>query len=118
MTGQKKIRILVDDLDEIEMKSALPGLAGAYRRAVDVELDKLKNNVNSTLDGIFSLLSNVTLETKDFEVDTIRFALHINASGEISLISLAKGSLGVQEGIEFSIVRRHRKFNTLKTIED
>lgn len=112
MAKEQSIRILVDDFEEIKVKGALPGVAKAAYKAVDISAESLNTRVKKMLEQVFSLLSNMSLQTEDFEVDKIRFVLHIDASGEVSLVSLAKGSLGVKSGLEFTILRRRCESST------
>lgn len=113
LSEQRTIRILVEDFDDdqsndTEGKGALPGL-NLGNRVLDIRRDILQKRVSRALEDVFYVLSNVTLDAEDFKVDEVRFTLNINTSGEVSLVSLAKGSVSCQTGIEFSIVRRNEK---------
>ncbi|MBI3242349.1 MAG: hypothetical protein HYZ49_08660 [Chloroflexi bacterium] len=111
MSQKDTIRVLTDDFSNLEVKGALPGLGidKALQVAVDVGRDSLKKSIDEILEEILHILSNAPLESDKLEVSEIKFTLSVNSSGEVSLVSLAKGSLGGQTGLEFTIVKRRNE---------
>lgn len=108
MSQQGTISVLVDDLQEVKVKGAfpLPNFEEALQKVAQVGIEKLRDSVSKTLAGVFFILSDTTLESGEYAIDTIRFSLNIDMSGEVSLVSLLKGSVGEHTGLEFTIVRR------------
>lgn len=106
MDSEKTISVLVDSSDSVKAKSALPGFDQALAKVVDFSVDQLQNSATDTLEGIYSLLRGLPLQSGEFAVDEIRFTLRIDATGGVSVVSAAKASLGAQTGIEFTISRR------------
>jgi len=108
MSEPLRLKLLVDDPEKFEIKGALPtqNIYEIFQRTVDIGLEELENRVNESLERVLNLLSRATLESNDYEVNSVRFTLRIDASGEVSLVSLAKGSLGGQTGLEFTLTRK------------
>ena len=102
-----KLRFLVDE-EEIKVKSALPipGLEEATQAVVEISGNVLKKNLDNMLRNIFELIDTVTMENEAYFVSETRFSLVFDAEGEISIVSLAKGSLKGQTGLEFTIERK------------
>ena len=108
MSCPSKIRIFVDDLVQTEIKGVLsvPELKTVLYKMVDIDFTVLQQNIGNLLNGILAILSNSTSQSEDFEIQSVNFTVNINASGEVSLVSLAKGAIAGQTGIGFTIVRR------------
>ncbi|MCO7513807.1 hypothetical protein NJF44_09115 [Pseudomonas guariconensis] len=103
----RKIRLLVNE-EPPRTKSALPvpGFDALGQRVVELGSDVLKKSIDGTLQGIFELLSEVTDESATHVVTEISFSLAFDASGEVSVVSLAKGSLKGSTGLEFTIRKK------------
>jgi hypothetical protein len=87
------------------MKSALAGFNAELTKVVDIGVGQLQKSASDALEGIYTLLQGLPLEAGDFRVDEIRFTMRIDATGEVSIVSVAKGSLGAQAGVEVKISR-------------
>jgi len=104
-----KIRFMVDEESPKQLSAfPVPGLDGIGHRVVEVGSDIIKKSVDTTLQGILELLSSVTTETSEHVVSEVSFSLAFDASGEVSVISLAKGTLKGSTGIQFKIVRKQQ----------
>jgi hypothetical protein len=101
------LRILVDE-EAPKMKSALglPGLDTVGQRVVELGGDALRASVGNALQSVLSLLSDVSQENGTHVVSEVSFSLTFDASGEVSLVSLAKGALKGSTGLQFTITRK------------
>jgi hypothetical protein len=105
MSSEKVIRFVVDDPGAPQVRSAFPGFDQTAAKIVELGMSQLQKSTSDALESVYSLLHAIPLESGAFGVDTIRFTLRVDASGEVSIVSLAKGSLGTQAGIEVTISR-------------
>ena len=102
-----KIRFLIDE-EAPKMKSALSvsGLDAMGQRVVELSSEVIQKSIDGTLQNILGLLSAVTAETPTHTVSEVRFSLTLDASGEVSVVSLAKGTLKGSAGLEFTIKKK------------
>jgi hypothetical protein len=106
MENKNTLKILVDDLGGTRAKG-IPSADEVLKIfLIDIDADHVQKNLDATIRSLFSILAKSTLESNDFRVERIDFTLNINASGEVSLLSIAKGSIGSQAGLTFTINRR------------
>lgn len=103
----KKIKLLVNE-EPPKTRSALPvpGFDALGQRVVEISTDALQKSVDGALQNIFGLLSAVTEESSTHVVTEVSFSLTFDASGEVSLLFLAKGSLKGATGLEFTIRKK------------
>lgn len=103
----EKLRILVDE-EPPRMKNALPlpGLDAIGQRVIELSGDVLKASIDGALQNVLSLISEVTQESESHVVSQVSFSLTFDATGEVSLVSLAKGSLKGSSGLQFTISRK------------
>lgn len=101
------IRLLVDE-DLPKMKTALPvpGFEGIGQRVVEISGEVLQRSIDGALQNILNLLSSVTAETATHEVSQVSFSLTFDATGEVSVVSLAKGALKGSTGLAFTIKKK------------
>ncbi|AUT74503.1 Pepco domain-containing protein [Paraburkholderia hospita] len=99
-----KTRLLIDS-EPPQMKSAfpVPGLDVMGQRVVEISNDVLKKSIDGALQNILSLLATVTTESTTHKVSEVAFSLTFDATGEVSVVSLAKGSLKGSAGLEITI---------------
>jgi hypothetical protein len=103
----ENLRVLVDD-DAPKIKGALPlpGLESLSQRVVELSGDALRASINGALQNVLSVISDVTQESESHVVSQVSFSLMFDASGEVSLVSLAKGSVKGSSGLQFTITRK------------
>lgn len=112
MSTESSIRILVDDvatpLGEILETTQSRGVAptNLRSRSIDLPTRTLANAVGKLLTSVYAVLSQTPLDTEQFEVTEVAFTLTVDAAGEVSLVSLAKGTLSQQSGLSFKITRK------------
>jgi len=101
------IRFLIDD-EPPKMKGALPvpGFDGLGQRVVELSNEVLQKSIDGALQNVFGLLSAITAETSTHVVSEVSFSLTFGASGEVSVLSLAKGSLKGSTGLAFTIQKK------------
>lgn len=117
MHKRRKLRILVDDERKVEAKGAFPfdGIDNAAQKTIEIGVDSLQKNIQNTLNSIFALLSKATLQNDQFEVEHVVFSLCFDTKGEVSLVSVASGSITTQTGIQFTL--SHRETDRIKNNE-
>lgn len=101
------INVFVDDISKIDKKSILPEFGDYIKKSICVDVNTLRDNINQSLESIFEVISNVVVESQKYEVSEITFSLNISSTGEVSLVSLAKGTIGGQTGLSFKITKKH-----------
>lgn len=74
-------------------------------RVVDVAADVLKKRI-ADLSRILADTTAATPPDAPFEVAELRFTLHLDANGEVSVMSLAKGAVTAGAGIEITLRKR------------
>lgn len=100
------IPILVDQVASPAYRGMMPDAAG---RALDVVVEVAGDVLRERLAGLTRLLSDAAAATPSdgpFEVAELRFTVHVNANGEVSVMSLAKGGVAAGAGIEVTLRRR------------
>jgi hypothetical protein len=112
VSTEPSIRILVDDvatpLGEILETTQSRGVApsNSKSRSINLPTRTLANAVGKLLTSVYTILSQTPLDTEQFEVTEVAFTLTVDAEGEVSLVSLAKGTLSEQSGLSFRIIRK------------
>ena len=101
------VRLLIDE-EAPKSKSALPvpGLDVVGQRVVEISGATLRSSIDGALKNILALLSSVGDESAKHVVSEITFSLTFDASGEVSLVSLAKAALKGSTGLQFTIKRK------------
>lgn len=102
MTAQTRLLV---DAEPLQMKSSLPfpGLGEIGQRVVEVSNNALQKSLDGALHNILGLLATVTTESATHMVSEVSFSLTFDASGEVSVVSLAKGALKGSAGLAFTI---------------
>jgi hypothetical protein len=110
MSSNKKLRITVDTATQENVMGANPfDLGGAVsRKVVTVSADKVRREISKALSTVDEVLKNASRSAKDFDLSEVSFTLGLEASGEVSLLSLASGSVGASSGLQFTFKRRTR----------
>ena len=108
MEHQRSLRFLVDSFSTPDLRETLPpsDFGIPARTAVDVALDALKSSLRPTIAKVLDLFADTPSESGPFEVTSISFQLSVEATGEVSIVSIAKGSLTGHTGIEVTVARR------------
>jgi len=68
-----------------------------------LDVGKLKANLESTLNDLFEVFSQINNSNKNIFIDAVKLNLSLSATGEVSILSLLKGGVGSVAGIEFTI---------------
>jgi hypothetical protein len=101
----RKISIIVDEGQTISIKGAAPGLQSAAAKAVEVSTDVLKTNLNERLKDLSAILSELPAEVGGYEPAEISVSLGVTTAGEVSLLSILKGSVGVTGAFVIKLTR-------------
>lgn len=96
------IPILVDAPAGPNMRGPADSTAS---RVVAVAADVLKNKI-AHLSRILADTTAATPPDAPFEVAELRFTVHLDANGEVSVMSLAKGAITAGAGIEITLRKR------------
>lgn len=100
----EKIKILVTD-EKPNIKSSLPfpGMEEISQRVVEIGRDAIAKNLEKAIGNVLDLLSSIRTENESHQVSETKFSLIFDATGEVSIVSLAKGSVKGSSGLEFTI---------------
>jgi hypothetical protein len=82
-----------------------PASSSVAKGIVTVAADKLKEQV-ADLSRILAETTAATPPDSPFEVAELRFTLHIEANGEVSVMSVLKGAATAGAGIEVTLRKR------------
>jgi hypothetical protein len=74
---------------------------------VGVSVDKVRREMRGALATLSDLLDDATVVAKGYELKEVSFTLGLEASGQVSLLSLASGNVGASSGLQFTFVRRN-----------
>lgn len=66
----------------------------------------LKSNLSEAINSIIEVIDDGVIKSDLFEMDTIEFTFTIDAEGQISLLSLANGSISTGAGITITLARK------------
>lgn len=101
------LRVLVDE-EPPKTRSALPlpGIDSLGQKVVALSGDVLRASIDGALRNILSMLSSVSQESATHVVSEVSFSLTFDAAGEVSLVSVAKGSLKGSTGLQFTITKK------------
>src|SRR4051812_13274173 len=103
----KSLNVLVDEeLPTAKSALSVPGLDSIGQRVVEISGDVLRASVDGALQSVLSLLSEVSQESETHLVSQVSFSLTFDASGEVSVLSLAKGALKGGTGLQFTITKK------------
>jgi hypothetical protein len=106
----KVIKFTVDK-EDFELKQSLPlsGFSGVYNEVVELSSKTLIKSFDKTLSGIFELLEKTKTESDEHFVSQVKLNLAVDSSGEVSIVSILKGSVKGSLGLEFTIERKSQK---------
>ncbi|MBS1721919.1 MAG: hypothetical protein JSS66_02810 [Armatimonadetes bacterium] len=98
----------VVDAPEPVVRGAMPfkDLDAFASEVVEFSSDLIKHNLDDALASILTLLEAVTTESKTHLVSEVSFSLAFDASGELAILSMAKGALKGSAGIQVVISRK------------
>lgn len=104
---ENTIKFLVDE-EEVTIKGALPlsGLDGMSQRVIELSGEAIQKSMTSTLNGVLKMVSKADIESETHYIAETKFNVVLNASGEVSIVSLAKGAVTSGVGMEFTIKRK------------
>lgn len=83
------IRVLTVDRDRDQSKDLLPTVAPADR-LVDLEVDKLAEEVKRTAESITTILTPLQEPREGLTLDEVQIGLEISAEGGVSLVGSLK----------------------------
>lgn len=111
----RQIRILTDGPESLseEIQStglnAMPSFETALRRtvekAVSLSVDAIVEQLTSTYKKVTETIGALPPASSGCKLQTVSFTLTISSSGEVSLLSTAKGKLDGVTGLTFVIAR-------------
>ena len=99
MTTEKTLCVHTDDLDVIEL-AAQPGPGLPLAGVAAVSAATLTASLKATLGVLSQSFGEATSTLEYYSVSEVRFRLRVSAKGELSVISLAKGGMEAESGIE------------------
>lgn len=104
-----KISVLVDNEQSVPVRGALP-LGGMLNQVMstvtEIDRELLRRNFSKALKDVQHVLADVTLETGNFQVEDVTLSLTIGKSGEVSLVSITKGSVSAGTCIAVRLRRK------------
>ena len=106
MKNRQTINVLVDDFSDLRTKHALSDLGSALQDMVVLDVEQLGEKIRHNLQSVAAMVSKCQYEDATFELAEVRFTLAVSRTGEVSLLSLAKGAITGQTGIEFVLTKK------------
>ena len=108
MSSDKKLRITVDTVTQDTVIGANPFDMGAAvsRKVVSVSADKVRREIRKALGTVDEVLKDASHAAKDFDLAEVSFTVGLEASGQVSVLSLASGNVGASSGLQFTFKRR------------
>jgi hypothetical protein len=103
-----KLRFLVDDepiAPKIKGALPLPNLGDMSRKVVEISTDGVAESVARAVSKFYTIIQRMPEDCPGYKLESIRFSLVIDASGEIAILSAVKGGLSGHTGLEFTISR-------------
>lgn len=98
------MKIIVDQqIPETKSSLPLPNFEKISTRIIDVGSDVIKSKFQETISDITEILANVKMSNEKCKISEAKFTLTFSASGEVALMSIAKGALSGTSGIEFTV---------------
>ena len=101
------IKFLVDQVDE---PAGLGMLQTASSKALDIVVgiaaDGFKNMLASVVRQMADAISAVDMQNSPFDLSEVTFTVNVGANGELSIVSLMKGSISPSSGIQLKLVRK------------
>ncbi|HEU0047537.1 MAG TPA: hypothetical protein VFQ43_08030 [Nitrososphaera sp.] len=103
-----KLRFIVDDVRKVHAKGMLPGpdLTGVGSKIVDLGVDTVTQNLATLLGSVLTAVSSCPVENDKWNVETVRFTVAMTGAGEVSIISVVRGEISGETGLEFTLTRK------------
>lgn len=100
-----KLKILVDDVLQPTIKGALPlgNIPISTTKVLEISRSALMKSLEGTLAQVMHLVAEMPKTDRNVTLKEVVFSLAFDAKGEVSLLSVAKGSLGGQTGLTFKL---------------
>lgn len=94
------------DIEALMSRRMIPRAGAVGGNVLSMTTDVLNQQVGDALKAISDSVSSVEFLKSPFAVTEVRFTLAIDASGEIGLLSAARGSMSGGAGLEFTLTRK------------
>lgn len=102
-----EIKFLVDRVDEPRSRGMLPDVGGrALDIVVGVSSEGFKKMMGTLISQVASAVGAADLSKAPFDLSEVTFTVNVGTDGELSIMSLAKGSISTNSGIEVKLVRK------------
>jgi hypothetical protein len=105
MPPNNTMRFVVDAEQSSAVHSALPlpHLSSLAAQSVEISREAVCKACSSTVQDVMDVLSSLPKSKNAAKITEVKFTLMLNAGGEVSIMSLAKGHLSGATGFEFTI---------------
>lgn len=107
MARDRKLKITVPEplVDDVRGMSPFEGAGAVATKVVSVSADKVRKEIRQTLTSLKDLLADVPAIGKDYDLKEVTFTLGLEASGSVSLLSVASGNVSGSSGLQFTFRR-------------
>lgn len=83
-----------------------PGVVAVAQKVVQLGEETFTASVAGLVSAVASALDRVDLARSTYELADVKFSLSFDAKGEVSIVSLAKGTVAGKSGLEITLRRR------------
>jgi hypothetical protein len=97
--------IVAQQEEQLEIRGALPlpNFGKSGNDIVEVNIAKIKDEIQSSLSSVLNLIANVKIDTPGARLKEMKFSIGITEAGEVGLFSVLKGSVSGTTSIDFLI---------------
>jgi hypothetical protein len=81
----------------------IPQLQALSGEIVELGKEAIRDSIGNALSDVMEILSSIPLQKGLLSVSEVKFTMTLDARGEVSILSLAKGSLSGSTGFQFTI---------------
>jgi hypothetical protein len=105
ITNKTVLRLMVDSQPTPETRGMLPipQLQALSGEIVELGKEAIRDSIGNALSDVMEILSSIPLQKGLLSVSEVKFTMTLDARGEVSILSLAKGSLSGSTGFQFTI---------------
>lgn len=102
----RMIPVLVEETPDLIVKGAAPSPLNAAIKTTEISTSVLKTQLSDRLHDLGEILGALPKDVGGYAPSEISVSLAVTGSGEISLLSAIKGSLGVTSTFVVKLTRR------------
>jgi hypothetical protein len=103
----EEVKFLIDRVEDPAAKGMVHAAAGkALDVVVGVAADSFQRMMATIIGQIADAVTAADLSKSPFDLSEVKFTVNAGVDGELSIVSLAKGSVATQSGIEVTLRKK------------